>query len=685
MKIKSTQSQLRSKLRWGIVGILALLLIAGFFDAPTYFNRGISKVNEVTHFGLPLIPERDFRLGLDLQGGAHLVYQADVSGIEGDERGLSVEGVRDVIERRVNGIGVGEPIVQTNKVGEDYRIIVELPGVTDVNEAINMIGGTPILEFKEENNIPARELTNEERQELEEFNTAAKEKADAALVKINQGNDFAEVVKEYSEDQLSINNNGYMGFIGAVSPYPELYEWSKSVTEGTISGSLVDSAEGYNILKRGAERDGEKEIKVSHILICYLGADGCDTPIYNKDEARNKAQEIYNEANADNFADLAGQHSVDPGSKDNGGEYDFFSKGMMVPEFEQASFDAQVGEIIGPVETQFGFHIIYKKDERVAKEYELSRILVRTRGEIDILPPQDPWMNTGLSGKQLERSEVVSDSQTGAVQVSLQFDGEGKDLFKDITTRNVGKPVAIFLDGQPISVPTVNEPIGDGRAVISGSFDLLEARLLSQRLNAGALPVPVELIAQQSVGATLGAKSLEISLKAGIAGILIVMAFMLLFYRLPGLLSVIALTLYVTVTLAVFKLIGVTLTLAGIAGFILSIGMAVDANVLIFERLKEELKEGKSLKASVEEGFLRAWTSIRDGNISTLLTCVLLMWFGTSFVKGFAITLAIGVMLSMFSAITVTRVMLRFVVPWFKEHGNHLFLGYKKENYDQSN
>lgn len=678
MAKNKVQSNLRSKIRWGIVGILALLVVASFFDAPGYFNNGINKVNEVTHLGLPNIPDKEFRLGLDLQGGAHLVYQADVSAIDGDERGLSVEGVRDVIERRISGIGVSEAIVQTNKVGEDYRIIVELPGVTDVNEAINMIGETPILEFKEQNTEPARELNKEEQEELRNYNNEAKTKANQAMQKINSGVAFEEVVSEYSEDNLSKNNAGYMGFVGASSPYPELYEWAKSTSEGQRTYSLYNSAEGYNILKRGGQQDGETEVKVAHILICYLGAEGCIGPVYTKEEAFAEAQEIYNKANADNFAQLAGEFSTDPGSKDNGGEYDFFGKGMMVPEFETASFDAEVGQIVGPVETQFGYHVIYKKDERTSKEYEISRVLVRTKKEIDILPPQDPWKMTDLSGKQLDRAEVVSDQQTGAVQVSLQFDGEGKALFAEITERNVGQPVAIFLDGQPISVPTVNEPIRDGRAVITGGFDLMEARLLSQRLNAGALPVPVDLISQQSVGATLGAKSLETSLKAGIVGILIVMLFMLLYYRLPGLLSVFALTLYVVVLLAVFKLIGVTLTLAGIAGVILSIGMAVDANVLIFERIKEELKEGKSLKAAIEEGFLRAWTSIRDGNLSTLLTCALLIWFGTSFVQGFAVTLAIGVLMSMFSAIVITRLMLRFVQPWFGEYGNHLFLGYKK-------
>jgi len=187
--------------------------------------------------------------------------------------------------------------------------------------------------------------------------------------------------------------------------------------------------------------------------------------------------------------------------------------------------------------------------------------------------------------------------------------------------------------------------------------------------------VPVDLVSQQTVGASLGAASFTSSVKAGIAGIIFIMMFMMFFYRLPGIISIAALMVYIAVSLALMKLIGVTLTLAGIAGFILSIGMAVDANVLIFERMKEELRDGKSLKGAVEEGFLRAWTSIRDGNISTLITCGFLMFFGSSFVKGFAITLSLGILVSLFSAITVTRIMLRFVVPWFKERGNVLFLG----------
>jgi preprotein translocase subunit SecD len=177
----------------------------------------------------------------------------------------------------------------------------------------------------------------------------------------------------------------------------------------------------------------------------------------------------------------------------------------------------------------------------------------------------------------------------------------------------------------------------------------------------------------------MGAESLAKSLKAGIVAFLVIMLFMILYYRLPGFLATIALALYVSLSLAIIKLFGIAMSLAGIAGFIMSIGVAVDANVLIFERMREELKRGRSLLVAVEEGFLRAWTSIRDSNISTLITCSLLMMFGSSFVKGFAVTLAIGILVSMFSAITVTRILLRFVVPWFKDQANWLFLGAKKK------
>jgi preprotein translocase subunit SecD len=286
------------------------------------------------------------------------------------------------------------------------------------------------------------------------------------------------------------------------------------------------------------------------------------------------------------------------------------------------------------------------------------------------LPPEqqqtfnvDPYFKpTGLTGKYLKSSVLEFDPNTNKPQIGLEFDDEGAKMFEEITARNVSKKVAIYLDNAAITIPTVQETIAGGRAQITGSFTVDEAKQLARRLNAGALPVPINLINQQSIGASLGEKSLHQSLVAGIIGILAVALFMMLWYRLPGILAVVALIIYTAIVLMIFKLIPVTLTLAGIAGFVLSVGMAVDANVLIFERLKEELRWGKSLGGAIDEGFKRAWTSIRDSNVSSLITCGVLFWLGTSIIKGFALTLAIGILVSMFSAIFVTRNFLQLVV-----------------------
>ena len=676
---KQQINNVRSKIRWGIVGILVLLLMTSVYDAPGFVNRTVEKINTTTGIGLPTVPEKAFRLGLDLQGGAHLVYEADVSDIIDSERGAAVEGVRDVIERRVNALGVGEPTIQTAKVGEDYRINVDLPGVSDVNEAIRRIGETPILEFREENNDPPRELTAEEQVELDEQNAGARARVAEAYAALGAGDSFEDVVQAFSEDDASKVNNGYIGFIQDNDIKAELYDWAESAAEGDVSPTAIASETGLSILQRGGQQEGSPFVTASHILFCYPGAQNCINDRYgSKEQALAQAQDVFARVNKDNFEELAKEFSTEPGIEATGGNLGEIGEGITVPAFEKPLFEAAVGDIIGPVETPFGYHIIYKEDERIPLEYELSQVFFRLLSEEDILPPQDPFKRTGLSGKQLERAQVVTDHQSGQVQVSLQFDAEGTELFREITETHVGEPIAIFLDGEPISIPTVQIPITNGQAVITGSFTLPEAQLLSQRLNAGALPVPVELIGQQTIGASLGAESLEKSLKAGGLALVLVMIFMLLYYRLPGLLSIVALSLYLSLTLAIFKLIGVTLTLAGIAGLILSIGMAVDANVLIFERLKEELKKGKSLRIAVEEGFQRAWSAIKDGNISTIITCVLLIWFGSSFVQGFAFTLAVGVLVSMFSAITVTRVMLRFIVPWF-DRANWMFLGARKK------
>ena len=258
---------------------------------------------------------------------------------------------------------------------------------------------------------------------------------------------------------------------------------------------------------------------------------------------------------------------------------------------------------------------------------------------------------------------MVSDPQTGAPEVAFEFNTEGALLFKQITTRDLGKPLGIFLDNELISAPTVQAVIAD-KGVITG-VSLQQAKTLAIQLNSGALVAPLTIAERRDIGATLGSDSIKKSLLAAEIGIAAVVLFMLLYYRLPGFIACLALGIYGVVILAIFKLIPVTLTLPGIGGFIVSFGMAVDANVLIFERMREELRGGRSLSAAIEAGFNRAWTAIRDSNLTTFIACGVLYWMGGSLgalmVRGFAITLFIGVAMSMFSAITITRTFLRFI------------------------
>ena len=427
----------KKKVYISVLAIFILAFFAGNLISPQFLN-------------LPYLPQIPFKLGLDLQGGIHLVYQADMSGIEASEYNSSLQGLRDVIERRVNLFGVKEPTVQTQESGNQYRLIVELAGVDDPSQAIEMIGQTPYLEFK-----------------------------------------------EYKEN--------------------------------------------------------------------------------------------YQEITAQNSESMKNEGSV---------------------------------------------------------EVEL----------------QDPFQPTALTGKYLKKAELSFDPTTYQPLVSLKFDDEGAKIFEELTSRNIGKPLAIYIDGIPISAPTVQEKISQGEAQISGRFTLDEAKTLARNLNAGALPVPITLISQETVGPALGKVSLDRSLQAGIWGLLAVVIFMTIFYRLPGFLASLALVIYTILNLALFKTIPVTLTLAGIGGFILSIGMAVDGNILIFSRMKEELRQGKTFAVAVEEGFRRAWPAIWDGNFTLLIVAVILFSFGSSFVKGFAFTVVIGTLLSMFSAIIITKSFLRCLI-----------------------
>jgi len=432
--------------RWKVVSMVLVILLAGaaagFFDFPERINPYLKQLPTSTQ--IPVIP---FRLGLDLQGGIHLVYKADVSKVDPAEYDAAMQGLRDVIERRVNFFGVSEPLVQTEGRGDDRRLIVEIAGAIDSNEAINLIGKAPLLEFRE-----------------------------------------------------------------------------------------------------------PKE----------------------------------------NYAEIA--------------------------ERNQRIFEAGEGEL------------------------------------------EDPFQPTLLNGSLLERAEVGFEQLAQEPVIHLTFNSEGAKLFEEITGRNVGKPLAIFLDNQLLQAPIVQTQISGGKAQITGNFTIEETQRLVRDLNAGAVPVSIALISQQAVGPTLGKASLEQSLKAALFCFMFIAFFMAIAFRIPGLLASLALLIYIILVLLSFKVFSMTLTLAGIAGFILSIGMAVDANVLVFSRMREELKDGKSFAASVEEGFRRAWPSIRDGNITTLLVAFILFWFGSSFVQGFALTLSIGILISIISAIFVTKNFLRVFV-----------------------
>ncbi len=295
------------------------------------------------------------------------------------------------------------------------------------------------------------------------------------------------------------------------------------------------------------------------------------------------------------------------------------------------------------------------KIEKSASEIEEILAVIGTATPPTTEQLQSLYTDTGLTGRYLERAQIAFDQTYGRPEVAIQFNSEGAKLFEDITRENTGKQLAIFLDGNIISAPLINYVITGGSAVISGNFNPEEARLLARDLNYGALPVPIELISTQSIGSSLGDTAIASGVQAGVYGLTLVALFMVVWYRLPGLISVISLAGYVVIMLALFKLIPVTLTSAGIAALILSIGMAVDANILIFERIKEELLSGKDAEQAIPDGFARAWMSIRDSNISSIITAVVLFWLGTSMVKGFALTFGLGVMVSMFSAITLSR------------------------------
>ena len=637
---------------------------------PDGTNTAIYGLNRLLRTNIPYV-QLPLVLGLDLQGGARLEYVADLSNIPESEKASAMEGVRDVIERRVNSLGVSEPLVQSVKAGNEWRMAVELAGIRDINEAIRVIGETPTLDFREENKEAGRSLTDDEQKKLDEQNTEIKKKAEDAFQRVKKGEVTLEALARAESDiTVSRENGGDLGWLSAEPIYRGLADRLRNTEAGKLYEGVVDDGGTLYVAQVLEQKDNGGEVRASHILIQWAGA-ASSPSTSTKEEARVRIEALKKQITPQNFDALARQYSEESGAAQGGGDLDWFGRDAMVQPFDEAVFALAKGAISDIVETEFGFHLIHKTDERPSTDMRVRVVAYAKKQPSDIINTE-PWQRTTLTGKQLKRAQLDFDQRTGQSQVSLQFDDEGTKLFAELTKKNIGKAIGIFLDDQPISVPVVNQEIVGGQAVITGSFSIAEAKLLAQRLQAGALPVPISIIAQQSVGPTLGSESVAASVRAGLFGFLFVALFMLALYRIPGLMSVMALGFYAAVVIALFKIIPVTLTLSGIAGFILSLGIAVDANVLIFERLKEELRAGKSMSAALDEAFRRAWLSIRDGNATTLISCAVLYWFSSSIIKGFALTLALGVLTSMFSAIVVTRLLLHLVarprivakVPW---------------------
>lgn len=303
------------------------------------------------------------------------------------------------------------------------------------------------------------------------------------------------------------------------------------------------------------------------------------------------------------------------------------------------------------------------EQDRLISELEKVREKIEKGETVDFTKIEDPYfVSTELTGRYLKRAGLdFGQSAPGSISspiVTLEFDKEGSEIFEKITEENIGKVVAIYLDGAPISTPIVQGVISGGQAVITGSSTPEEAKILVGRLNSGALPVPIELVSTQSIGPSLGAEAAQAGVFAGLIGFIALSSLLIFWYRLPGVVAVVALAIYIALMCSIIKLIPVTLTAAGIAGFVISLGLAVDANILIAERLKEEIRGGKLISDAIKTGFDRAWFSIRDSNLSSIITASVLFWFGSSLIQGFALTLGLGSIVSMISAVTVSRIIL---------------------------
>ncbi len=496
---------------------------------------------------------------------------------------------------------------------------------------------------------------------------------------------------------------------------PRLIGALRGIQQGTLTAVALDDNTA-NVLFLRIFTPGKEQVDVSHILVGYKGAQSAEASVTRtKEQAAARAAELQQQLGGGASFDELARTQSDALTRQNGGKLGAIGRGQLVSNFEAAVFGGKTADILGPIETPFGFHIARVDRERYttpdmasfdelvitgpdsatrADTFKADLEAGRVKRNEDAVAlrvlffSSEPtgWKDTALDGKHFRSATVTLDPTTNIPVVQIAFDDEGATIFQELTKRNIGKQIAIFVGGQLVTAPRVDSEITGGTAVITGSSNIQEAQALAQDLNTGAIPAPIHLSGQRTVEPTLGAEALSTSMQAGLVGIIIVMLYMILLYRAFGVIASLALTTYAIIFLALFKLPlflftnqYMVLTLAGAAGLILSIGMAVDTNVLVFERVKEELRRGKGLRTAIDIGFEKAWPSVRDSNISTLITCALLFLIGTSIVRGFALTLGIGVLISMLTGLVISREIARWVAGTPLAQNPALFPGMAKE------
>lgn len=602
MPASSVEVKVRRNAR-ALIAILLLVVGAGLALGFQTIDIGNVTRGGPTFLGLSL--------GLDLQGGSHLVYQAEpVSQSDGQAQPPSIadmESLKRIIERRVNASGLGEPIIQI--LGED-RLLIQLPGVGDPARAESIIGETARLEFKHRRIRAPRNLAAEG---------------------IITDADVVSVTVEPIPDELLPQSEPTAASGGATeTPQEEEPPTPVIIVEFTPAGA----AKFDEVLGR-LNTDFQLVAATANALTFQNQLQTGFIPSLNITINGNEL--------IDGIVPPPGISKLE-----NSNRY-----ALPYPQ-PAPPLPTQTGETPIPVQPDD----METAQNRIGDSATIT--FIEQPGRVD--------EDFGLGGDNLARAYSSLHATSDQPIINLEFDSLGTRLFGEKTTEIAGSPtdsVAIFLDDQELIAPVVRQPITTGTAIIEGGFTLERAQDISLLLEGGRLPFPITLLQRRSVDAILGADSLAKSVVAGGVGLALVFLFMTLYYRVPGLVASLALLIYTALVLAIFKLMPVTLTLSGVAATILSVGMAVDANVLIFERMKDELRNGRTLISAINIGFNRAWPAIRDSNVSTLITCAILYYFsnqlGTTIVQGFAATLAIGVMVSMFSAIVVSRTILRVI------------------------